>query len=156
MPDGLRQAAFGGSPVVATDAAFTSVAGVRSGMTLETLDPDAADATEFDPAVLDALAADDYRFKVWGRLVWRLSATAPVRRGAAPPAGGVPDDRIEDFPVTKGPNGKEGEGVDEYEIELIPTDRASSSRPQTARRSRGSSRRQTCRSPSTSRASLRA
>jgi len=90
-------------------------------MTLETLDPDAADATEFDPAVLDALAADDYRFKVWGGdWWWRLSATAPGV-GAALAAAGVPDDRIEDFPVTKGPNGKEGEGVDEYEIELIPT-----------------------------------
>jgi len=53
--------------------------------------------------------------------VWRLSATAPgVRRGARR-GRRRPDDRIEDFPVTKGPNGKEGEGVDEYEIELIPT-----------------------------------
>lgn len=43
------------------------------------------------------------------------------RSAAALAAAGVPDDRIEDFPVTKGPNGKEGEGVDEYEIELIPT-----------------------------------
>lgn len=107
--------------MVATDAAFTSVAGVRSGMTLETLDPDAADATEFDPAVLDALAADDYRFKVWGG-DWCGDCQRQLPAfGAALAAAGVPDDRIEDFPVTKGPNGKEGEGVDEYEIELIPT-----------------------------------
>jgi len=53
--------------------------------------------------------------------VWRLSATAPAF-GAALAAAGVPDDRIEDFPVTKGPNGKgRARGVDEYEIELIPT-----------------------------------
>jgi len=91
-------------------------------MTLETLDPDAADATEFDPAVLDALAADDYRFKVWGG-DWcgDCQRQLPAFGAALAAAAGVPDDRIEDFPVTKGPNGKEGEGVDEYEIELIPT-----------------------------------
>jgi len=94
-------------------------------MTLETLDPDAdadaVDADEFDPAVLDALAADDYRFKVWGG-DWCIDCQRQLPAfGAALAAAGVPDDRIEAFPVTKGPNGKEGEGVDEYEIELIPT-----------------------------------
>ncbi|OYR83146.1 thioredoxin family protein, partial [Halorubrum sp. E3] len=34
---------------------------------------------------------------------------------------GVPDDRIEAYPVTKGPDGKEGELVEAYGIELIPT-----------------------------------
>ena len=97
-------------------------------MTLETLDPhfDDADAPtppddEFDPAVLDALGTRDYRFKVWGG-DWCGDCQRPLPAfGAALAAAGVPDDRIEDFPVTKGPNGKEGEAVDEYGIELIPT-----------------------------------
>jgi len=101
-------------------------------MTLETLDPDFArddadhDAgghadADFDPAVLDALAADDYRFKVWGG-DWCGDCQRQLPAfGAALAAAGVPADRIEDFPVTKGPDGKEGEAVDEYGIELIPT-----------------------------------
>ena len=101
-------------------------------MTLETLDPDFARAdadhdagghadADFDPAVLDALAADDYRFKVWGG-DWCGDCQRQLPAfGAALAAAGVPDDRIEDFPVTKGPDGKEGEAVDEYGIELIPT-----------------------------------
>jgi thiol-disulfide isomerase/thioredoxin len=90
-------------------------------MTLETLAPDDATADSLDDDVLAALGGDSYRFKVWGG-DWcgdcrrQLPAFA-----AALDAAGVPDDRIEDFPVTKGPDGKEGEGVDEYGIELIPT-----------------------------------
>jgi thioredoxin 1 len=90
-------------------------------MTLETLAPDGADGDAVDGEVLDALGAGDYRFKVWGG-DWcgdcqrQLPAFA-----AALDAAGVPDDRIEDYPVTKGPDGKAGEGVDEYGIELIPT-----------------------------------
>ncbi|WP_144798921.1 TlpA family protein disulfide reductase [Halorubrum depositum] len=93
-------------------------------MTLETLAPDEAGATDgdaLDDEVLAALGAGDYRFKVWGG-DWcgdcqrQLPAFA-----AALDAAGVPDDRIEDFPVTKGPNGKEGEAVEAYGIELIPT-----------------------------------
>jgi thiol-disulfide isomerase/thioredoxin len=90
-------------------------------MTLETLAPDDAAADSLDDDVLAALGGDGYRFKVWGG-DWcgdcrrQLPAFA-----AALDAAGVPDDRIEDFPVTKGPDGKEGEGVDEYGIELIPT-----------------------------------
>jgi thiol-disulfide isomerase/thioredoxin len=90
-------------------------------MTLETLAPDGADGDAVDDEVLAALGVGDYRYKVWGG-DWcgdcqrQLPAFA-----AALDAAGVPGDRIEDFPVTKGPNGKEGEGVDEYGIELIPT-----------------------------------
>jgi thiol-disulfide isomerase/thioredoxin len=90
-------------------------------MRLETLASDAHAADALDDDVLAALGDGDYRFKVWGG-DWcgdcqrQLPAFA-----AALEAAGVPDDRIEDFPVTKGPNGKEGEGVDEYGIELIPT-----------------------------------
>jgi len=101
-------------------------------MTLETLDPDfdaadaadapdSPDADEFDPAVLDALGGHDHRFKVWGG-DWCGDCQRQLPAfGAALAAAGVPDDRIEDLPVTKGPDGKEGEGVEEYGIELIPT-----------------------------------
>ena len=91
-------------------------------MTLETLAPAAdVDADAFDDAVLAALGADEYVFKVWGG-DWcgDCQRQLPVF-GAALAAAGVPDDRIEAYPVTKGPDGKEGELVDEYEIELIPT-----------------------------------
>ncbi len=106
---------------VATDAPFTSLGDVRRDMTLETLSPGDADAEGLDEAVLDALAADGYRFKVWGG-DWCGDCQRQLPAfGAALAAAGVPDDRIEAFPVTKGPNGKEGPGVEEYGIELIPT-----------------------------------
>ncbi|TKX84412.1 thioredoxin [Halorubrum sp. SS5] len=90
-------------------------------MTLETLAPADADADAFDDAVLDALAAEEYVFKVWGG-DWCGDCQRQLPEfGAALAAAGVPDDRIEAFPVTKGPDGKEGELVEEYGIELIPT-----------------------------------
>ncbi|SFR50821.1 MULTISPECIES: TlpA family protein disulfide reductase [Halorubrum] len=91
-------------------------------MTLETLAPAAdLDADAFDESVLEALAADDYVFKVWGG-DWCGDCQRQLPEfGAALAAAGVPDDRIEAFPVTKGPEGKEGELVDEYGVELIPT-----------------------------------
>ncbi|TKX58989.1 thioredoxin [Halorubrum sp. SS7] len=90
-------------------------------MTLETLAPADADADAFDDAVLDALAAEEYVFKVWGG-DWCGDCQRQLPEfGAALAAAGVPDDRIEAFPVTKGPDGKEGELVAEYGIELIPT-----------------------------------
>jgi thiol-disulfide isomerase/thioredoxin len=91
-------------------------------MTLETLAPAAdVDADAFDDAVLAALGADDYVFKVWGG-DWCGDCQRQLPAfGAALAAAGVPDDRIEAYPVTKGPDGKEGELVGEYGIELIPT-----------------------------------
>ncbi|MEZ3165433.1 thioredoxin [Halorubrum sp. RMP-47] len=91
-------------------------------MSLETLAPaDEADADTFDDSVLDALAADDYVFKVWGG-DWCGDCQRQLPEfGAALAAAGVPDDRIEAYPVTKGPDGKEGELVEAYEIKLIPT-----------------------------------
>ena len=91
-------------------------------MTLETLAPKAdTDADEFDEAVLNALAAGDYRFKVWGG-DWCIDCQRQLPAfGAALAAAGVPDDRIEDFAVTKGPEGKEGPHGEAYGIELIPT-----------------------------------
>ncbi|ELZ35704.1 TlpA family protein disulfide reductase [Halorubrum tebenquichense] len=91
-------------------------------MTLETLAPaDDLGADAFDESVLDALAADDYAFKVWGG-DWCGDCRRQLPEfGAALAAAGVPDDRVEAYPVVKGPNGKEGEYVDEYDVELIPT-----------------------------------
>jgi thiol-disulfide isomerase/thioredoxin len=91
-------------------------------MTLETLAPATdLDADAFDDAVLAALAADDYVFKVWGG-DWCGDCQRQLPEfGAALAAAGVPDDRIEAFPVVKGPNGKEGELVDAYDVDLIPT-----------------------------------
>ncbi|WP_281193544.1 thioredoxin [Halorubrum sp. F4] len=90
-------------------------------MTLETLSPDPSfDPDSIDQAVLDALAGD-YRYKVWGG-DWCGDCQRQLPAfGAALAAAEVPDDRIESFPVTKGPDGKEGPGVEEYGIELIPT-----------------------------------
>ena len=91
-------------------------------MTLETLAPaEDIDADAFDDSVLEALAADDYAFKVWGG-DWCGDCQRQLPEfGAALAAAGVPDDRIEAYPVTKGSDGKEGELVEEYGIELIPT-----------------------------------
>ncbi|WP_418285251.1 thioredoxin [Halorubrum sp. DTA46] len=91
-------------------------------MSLETLAPASDLGTDdFDEAVLDALAAADYRFKVWGG-DWCVDCQQQLPAfGAALAAAGVPDDRIEAFPVTKGPNGKEGPQVEAYDIDLIPT-----------------------------------
>jgi thiol-disulfide isomerase/thioredoxin len=91
-------------------------------MTLETLTPAAdVDADDFDESVIAALAADDYRFKVWGG-DWCGDCQRQLPEfGAALAAAGVPDDRIEAFAVTKGPDGKEGPQVEAYGIDLIPT-----------------------------------
>ncbi|WP_459820706.1 TlpA family protein disulfide reductase [Halorubrum luteum] len=90
-------------------------------MTLETLAPDPEiDEETFDEDVLAALDGD-YVYKVWGG-DWCGDCQAQLPRfGAALAAAGIPDDRIEQYPVTKGENGKDGPGVDEYGIELIPT-----------------------------------
>ncbi len=90
-------------------------------MTLQTLDPDpSVDPDSFDQSVLDALAGD-HQFKVWGG-DWCIDCKQQLPAfGAALDATGVPDDRIESFPVTKGPSGKEGPGVEAYGIERIPT-----------------------------------
>lgn len=90
-------------------------------MTLETLEPDPdLDEDEFDDDVLATLGGD-YVFKVWGG-DWCGDCQEQLPLfGAALAAAGVPDDRIEHHPVTKGSNGKEGPGVDEYGIERIPT-----------------------------------
>ena len=90
-------------------------------MTLETLAPDPeVDESTFDEDVLAALGGD-YVYKVWGG-DWCGDCQEQLPQfGAALAAAGVPNDRIEHYPVTKGLTGKEGPGVDEYGIDLIPT-----------------------------------
>ncbi|WP_418280325.1 TlpA family protein disulfide reductase [Halorubrum sp. DTA98] len=89
-------------------------------MTLETLSPDPNADEEFDDDVLAALDGD-YVFKVWGG-DWCIDCQEQLPTfGAALAAADVPDDRIEHYPVTKGPDGKEGTGVEAYGIDLIPT-----------------------------------
>ncbi|MUW15278.1 thioredoxin [Halorubrum sp. CBA1125] len=90
-------------------------------MTLETLQPGPDVDVDIDETVRDALAAGDYRFKVWGG-DWCGDCQRQLPAfGAALAAAGVPDDRIESYPVTKGPDGKEGPRVEAYGIERIPT-----------------------------------
>ena len=90
-------------------------------MTLETLDPDPSfDPDSLDPAVLDALD-NDYRYVVWGG-DWCGDCQAQLPAfGAALSAAGVDADQIQSYPVSKGPDGKEGPGVERYGIERIPT-----------------------------------
>jgi thiol-disulfide isomerase/thioredoxin len=84
-------------------------------MTLESMMP--GDWTG-DDDVLDAIGRDGLTYLVWGA-DWcgdcreQLPAFA-----AALDAAGVPADRIEQFPVD---DDKQGEGVDAYGIEFIPT-----------------------------------
>ncbi|MFB6194623.1 MAG: TlpA family protein disulfide reductase [Haloplanus sp.] len=85
-------------------------------MSLETMEPDAEWYGSDD--VRDTLGREGLTYLVWGA-DWcgdcrdRLPAFA-----AALDAAGVPDDRIEQFPVDED---KRGECVDEYGIEFIPT-----------------------------------
>jgi len=90
-------------------------------MPLETLEPDPSfDPDSLDPAVLDALDGD-YRYVVWGGDWCGDCQTQLPAFGAALSAAGVDGDRIQSYPVSKGPDGKEGPGVETYEIERIPT-----------------------------------
>lgn len=90
-------------------------------MSLQTLQPSESwDATGRED-VLDALAAEEYVFKVWGG-DWCVDCRQQLPEfAAALAAAGVPEERIEHHPVEKTPEGKVGPGVEEYGIELIPT-----------------------------------
>jgi len=92
-------------------------------MKLETMEPNPVWTEEAYADSVDVLAtlSDEVRYKVWGG-DWCIDCRSQLPDfGAALAAAGVPDDRVEAYPVVKGPNGKEGEFVDEYGVELIPT-----------------------------------
>lgn len=89
---------------------------------LETMDPD----PEYDPdahaEAIEALGSGEYTFKIWGG-DWCGDCQGQLPQfGAALEAAGVPDERIEHYPVEKADDGsKIGPQVEVYDIELIPT-----------------------------------
>ncbi|MBP1986685.1 thioredoxin family protein [Halolamina salifodinae] len=89
--------------------------------TLSTLEPDPMWDAESHEDAVDALGADDLVFRIWGG-DWcgdcrkQLPAFA-----AALDAAGVPDERILAYAVEREDGEKVGEGIEEYDIELIPT-----------------------------------
>jgi thiol-disulfide isomerase/thioredoxin len=93
-------------------------------MTLETMEPDPVWDSAAHEETVDVLAAwaDEAVFKVWGG-DWCGDCRGQLPQfGAALAAAGVPEDRIEHYPVEKAADGsKTGPGVEEYDITLIPT-----------------------------------
>jgi thiol-disulfide isomerase/thioredoxin len=91
-------------------------------MTLETMRPDPVWDAEANAEAVAALAhAEDLRYLVWaGDWCPDCRRTLPSF-AAALEAAGVPDERVEQFPVEKEDGRKVGPGVEEYGIELIPT-----------------------------------
>ncbi|WP_254763871.1 TlpA family protein disulfide reductase [Natrinema marinum] len=89
-------------------------------MSLETMRPNPTwDAASYEEAV-DTLAAhcDELTYKIWGG-DWCKDCRALLPDfGAALEAAEVPDERIEEYALDED---KQGPGVEEYEIELIPT-----------------------------------
>ncbi|QLG47556.1 TlpA family protein disulfide reductase [Natrinema halophilum] len=89
-------------------------------MSLETMRPNPTwDAASYDEAV-ETLAAhsDELTYKIWGG-DWCKDCRALLPDfGAALEAAEVPGERIEEFALDQD---KEGPGVEEYDIELIPT-----------------------------------
>jgi thiol-disulfide isomerase/thioredoxin len=89
---------------------------------LETMRPNPAWDADSYPEVVDALSRDGLEFKVWGG-DWCKDCRAQLPDfGAALDAAGVPDDRVEHYPVEKEADGsKVGPRVEEYGIDRIPT-----------------------------------
>ena len=89
-------------------------------MSLETMRPNPTwDAASYEDAV-DTLAAhgDELTYKIWAG-DWCKDCRALLPDfGAALEAAEVPDERIEEFSLDED---KQGPGVEEYDIEYIPT-----------------------------------
>ncbi|WP_101297276.1 TlpA family protein disulfide reductase [Halegenticoccus soli] len=91
-------------------------------MRLETMEPNPTwDAASYGDAV-EALGGDGLVFKVWGG-DWCKDCRGQLPDfAAALDAAGVPDERIEHYPVEKAEDGsKVGPGVEAYGVEYIPT-----------------------------------
>lgn len=101
---------------------LTSTVPNRVTMQLETMQPNPTwDPVAYRDAI-DTLGSAEYVFKVWGG-DWCKDCRAQLPDfAAALDAAGVPENRIEHYPVEKEDDGsKTGPGVEEYGIELIPT-----------------------------------
>lgn len=89
---------------------------------LETLEPAPDYETDAHAEAIEVLGADTYSFKIWGGDWCGDCKDQLPRFGAALDAAGVPDDRIEQYPVERNDDGRKvGPQVAEYNIELIPT-----------------------------------
>ena len=93
-------------------------------MNLETMEPDPLwDAAAHETAVETlAVWAETAVFKIWGG-DWCGDCRGQLPGfGAALEAAGVPDERVEHYPVETAADGsKTGPGVEEYDVTLIPT-----------------------------------
>ena len=91
-------------------------------MTLDTMEPTPTwDGDAYEDTVEVLAAHDDLTYKVWGG-DWCKDCRAVLPDfAAALSAAGVPEDRIEHYPVEREDGEKVGPKVDEYGIELIPT-----------------------------------
>lgn len=93
-------------------------------MKLETMKPEPTWDAEAHREPLETLAAwaDDVTIKVWGG-DWCGDCRSQLPQfGAALDAAGVPEERVEHYPVQKAEDGsKTGPGVEAYGIEYIPT-----------------------------------
>ncbi len=83
--------------------------------------PDPVGSRAAPPEAIDVLADDSLTFRVWGG-DWCGDCTSQLPAfAAALGAAGVPDERIEQYPVEKVDGEKRGPGMDEYGVEFIPT-----------------------------------
>jgi len=93
-------------------------------MQLETMEPNPVWTEEAYADTVDVLASlrHEVTYKVWGG-DWCIDCRSQLPDfAAALDAADVPASRIEHFPVEKEDDGsKTGPGVEEYDIELIPT-----------------------------------
>ncbi|MFC4358940.1 thioredoxin family protein [Halobium salinum] len=89
---------------------------------LETMEPNPTwDAASYE-GVVDVLGREDLTYRVWGGDWCKDCRSQLPDFGAALDAAGVPDERIEHYPVEKAEDGsKVGPKVEEYGVELIPT-----------------------------------
>ena len=93
-------------------------------MELETMEPNPVWTEEAYADTVDVLASlrHEVTYKVWGG-DWCIDCRSQLPDfAAALDAAEVPSSRVEHFPVEKEDDGsKTGPGVEEYDIELIPT-----------------------------------
>ncbi|WP_121821513.1 thioredoxin family protein [Halostella salina] len=91
-------------------------------MSLETMEPTPTWDSDAHGDTVETLAAhDDLTYRVWGG-DWCKDCRAVLPDfAAALDAAGVPEDRIEQYPVEREDGEKVGPKVEEYGIELIPT-----------------------------------